>query len=412
MNESLATSRRVALVVTSPSVASGLKWVIRFPQPHGLGLSPERVTAITLSDIDTLEPDHDCIVHAVFDPHILFSALARAGPRRISFILMRNELRFVGERLLRSRQLFPDHPANHTILHPVFQQVERLEPVSPISRRDRTTTLFLDSDYEMVIRMFNLEPRTVEHGTVLTEEPEHPETAPLTELPAYLFHLEGQSAVFLDASAHLSYVRTDDTIVSGPVNALEPGHRLIIVNPAARESIAHRILTARREQEIDHGTGQTIIRWRQELSDGIKRHGFTYNEILRRIQELGSQRLTPAAIGQWARGDVLGPLDALDIRRIGQVTDSDWLLANWQRVGLELTIVRSGHRILGRRITRIIQQAAMGDYELSGQDEEFLRQIGITIGELQDAVTLLTIEDISREARAVPVDQIGRVILV
>jgi hypothetical protein len=399
-------------MVTSPLVASGLKWVIRFPQPHGLGLSPESVTAITLSDIDTLEPDHDCIVHEVFDPHTLFSALARAGPRRISFILMRNELRFVGERLLRSRQLFPDHPANDTILYPIYQQVERLEPVRPISRRDRTTTLFSDSDYEMVMRMFNLGPRMVEHGTVLTEEPEYDETAPLAEPPAYLFHLEGQSAVFLDASGRLSYVRTDDSIVSGPVNVLEAGHRLFIINPAARESIAHRILTARREQETDHVTGQTISRWRQELSDGIRRHAFTYNEMLRRIQELGSQRLTPAAIGQWARGDVLGPLDALDIRRIGQVIDSDWLLANWQRVGLELTIVRTGHRILGRRITWIIQQAAVGDYELSGQDEEFLRQIGITIGELQDAVTLLTIEDISREAKAVPVDQIGRVILV
>lgn len=278
-NESLAASRRVALVVTSPSVASGSKWVIRFPQPHGLGLSPERVTAITPSDIDTLDPDHDCIVHEVFDPHTLFSALARAGPRRISFILMRNELRFVGERLLRSRQLFPDHPANDTILYPIYQQVERLEPVSQTSRRNRTTTLFSDSDYEMVMRMFNLGPRMVEHGTVLTEDPEHAETGPLAELPAYLFHLKGQSAVFLDASGRLSYVRTDDSIVSGPVNVLEAGHRLIIINPAARESIAHRILTARREQETDHVTGQTISRWRQELSDGIRRHAFTYNEM-------------------------------------------------------------------------------------------------------------------------------------
>jgi hypothetical protein len=40
LNGSLAASRRVALVVTSPSVASGLKWVIRFPQPYGLGFHP------------------------------------------------------------------------------------------------------------------------------------------------------------------------------------------------------------------------------------------------------------------------------------------------------------------------------------------------------------------------------------
>jgi hypothetical protein len=193
-----------------------------------------------VSDIDALEPDQDCIDHEVFDPHALFSALARAGPRQISFILMRNELRFIGERLLRSRELFPDHLANETILRPVCRQVGRLEPSSLISRRDRMTTLLSDSDYEMVMRMFNLGPHMVEHGEVLTERSEQAETAMVTELPAYLIRLEGQNAVFLDASGRLSYVQRDDTIITGPVTVLEPAHRLIIVNPDRMQNFSGR----------------------------------------------------------------------------------------------------------------------------------------------------------------------------
>jgi hypothetical protein len=194
------------------------------------------------------------------------------------------------------------------------------------------------------------------------------------------------------------------------VDALEPDHRLIVVNPAARESIAHRILAAKRGEETDQTAGQTIKRWQQELAEGVKHYDLTYVEVLRKIRELGSQRADPAVIGQWARGDVLGPLDAQDICRIGQIVESDWLIQNWQRVGLALLITRSGHRLLGRRITQIIQKAAVGDRELARKDEEFLQQIGISMGELQDAVTLLTVEAMSRDTKVVPIDQIGKVI--
>jgi hypothetical protein len=199
-------------------------------------------------------------------------------------------------------------------------------------------------------------------------------------------------------------------ITTNMVNALELGHRLIIINPDARESIAHSILAARQGKETDQTEGQLIKQWQQELSKGIEHHHLTYGEVLRRIRELGSQRVDQGIVGQWARGDVLGPLDIRDIYRSGQAVGSDWLIQNWQRVGVALLMVRSGHRVLGRQITRIIQKAAVGDYELAQQDETFLRQIGITMGELQDAVTLLTVEAVSREAKIVPIDQIGRVI--
>jgi|SRR5882724_839062 len=412
IGDSLSNARRVSLVVTSYAVAGGLKWVICLPPPHGLGLSSDRVTAITVNEISMLHHDQDCIIHEVFDPHAIFSALARAGPRKISFILMRNELRFVGEQLLRTRRLFPQHPANDTMLQPLYQQMEHLEPTSRLSRRDRTATLFSDSDFAMVMRMFNQGPRMIEHATVLIDESEHPESSMLTEVSAYLVQLEGGSAVFLDVSGQLSYVQADDTIITGPVDTLEPGHRLIVVNPAARESIMHRILAAKRGEETDQLPAQIVEQWRRELSQGIGRHNLTYNEALHRIRELGSEKLSADGIGQWVRGDVLGPLDARDIVRIGEVVESTWLIQNWQRVGLALAMVRSGHRLLGRQITRIIQSAALGDYELARPDEEFLQQIGIRMGELQDAVTLLTIEAISRDGRVVPVDQIGKVIPV
>lgn len=411
VSDSLTQSRRVALLVNSRSFASGLKWASRLPEPLGLGLPHEKVTAITANEIGSLEPDQDCIIHQAFDPGDIFPPLARAGPRRITLILSRNELRFVGEQFLRSGRLFPDHPANRTILRPIYQQIKGIEPVSIPSRHPRTPTLFPDSDFDMVMQMFNRGPRAIEPGMVLTDESDqHSEW--VTEVEACLVRLEGESAVFLAKAGRVSCIRSDGSCTSGGVDTLEPGDRLIIINSAARESIAHRLLKVTRGREAVHQAGRVIKQWQQELSEGIARLHLTYSEVLHNIRELGSRRVSPLVIGQWARGDILGPLDVQDIRRIGQAVGSTWVMENWQHIGGALLTVRSGHRLLGRTITRIILRAAVSDCELSRQDEEFLKQAGITMGELRDAVTLLAVESVSREARIVPVDQIGMVIPV
>ncbi len=408
-NEIVKRGRRVAVVASSRSVASGLEWAVRFPNPLGLGLPPEKVAVITAEEIRRLDQDQDCIIHQVFEPHVVLSALARAGPRQVCFILLRNELRFVGEQFLHSRKLFPDHLANRILLRPVYQQIGNLEPTPSMNRREHSTILFSDSDFEMTMRMFD-RGRGAEYGAVLFDAPDGGKIEGTDyEIEAYLFRLEG-SVVFLDASGRLPYVRPDDVIISGKVATLEHGDRLIIVNPVARETIAHRILSARQEEETDKLSGLVIERWRLELAHGLQNHDLTYQEALDRMRELGSQRSDPTIIGQWKRGYVLGPLDVMDIRRIGEAIGSDWLLQNWQRVGTALFMIRSGHRLLGRKVTQLIQKASVGDFELARKDEEFLQQVGITMGELQDAVTLFTVEDVSEEARTVPIEQIGKVV--
>jgi len=410
VSESLNANRRVALVVTNQSVAKGLKWLLCIPEPLGLGFPKDKVTAITLDEIRSLEQDQDCIIHQVFDPHETFSALARVEPRPITFVLLRNELRFTGERFLRSRILFPNHPANDTLLRPVYQQVEHLEPAHMVSRPTQTSTLFSDDDFDLITRMFNQQPSTIENGMVLFDDSgDYAGKGMLTDVPAYLVRLENECAVLLHSTSRVSYVDHDDATTTGPVESLEPGFRLIIINPMARESIGHRFFSARTGEKADEANS-LIKLWQLELQNGILRSGLTHRDVLHKLQEHGSQRISSIIIGQWARGDVMGPLDTRDVYRIGQAIGSDWLIQNWQRVGVALLIVRSGHRLLGRRITHLIQSAAVGDLELNKRDEEFLEQIGITMGELQDAVTLAAIEAVSRETKLVPIDQIGRII--
>jgi len=409
IDESLAQGRKVGLPVKGLALAEGLKWAAQFPLPFGLGQSANTVTAVTLEDLGRLEHDRDCVVHHAFDSHDVLSALARVEPRRITFVLLHNELRFIGERFLRLRRLVPNHPAHTTILSPIYQQVERVTPTRTVTRQTRTSTLTSDPDFRLLMRMFEGELPAGDYGIVLTEG-EESDGDLRTEVPASLVRLEGDSVVLLETSARVTYIRCDDTIVCGRADAVEPGDRLIVISPEARDFIASRVLSARREEERDKPADRIIRRWQEELSRSIDRLGIGHAEVLRRIRERGSRRTTSGVVRQWAAGEVLGPLDPQDIRRIAEVIDSEWLLKNWQAVGSALFAVRNGHRVLGRRTTQIIQRAALGEHELSSKDETFLGQLGITMGRLQDAVTLLTVEQLTLDVGLVPIDRIGRVV--
>ena len=249
------------------------------------------------------------------------------------------------------------------------------------------------------------------YETVLTDDDDQSEEV-ATDVEAYLVQLEGKRAVLLAAHNRVTYVDHEDAVCRGDVDSLEPGHRLIVVRPEARDFIADKILSTRRLEESGSTARKLITSWQEELRKGIGRLNLSYAETLRRIQALGSQRSSAAAIQQWVDGEVLGPLDPRDLQRLAEVVQSRWLAENWQKVAFALTVLRSGHRLLGHRITRIIQSAAVGEYNLSQQDEEFLENIGISFGQLQDAVFVLEVEGKSQETRTVPSHQLGTVVTV
>lgn len=407
-HEILCRDRRAVLLLPNEIVADAVSWLASLPQPFGLGLNAERFRVVTISDVPQLVADEDCIVPQAFDPNQVFSALAKIEPREITLILLQNELRFVGERFLRTRNLLPDHPIQRKILRPICEQVERLQPTNPVTRKDRTSGLFSDADFEVVTRMFTA-AKSADYETVLADDADDTQEL-AAEVEAFPVRLESGRAVFLAAEGRVTYVDASDSICRGNLACLEPGHRLIVVRPEAREFIANRIIASKREEESDSPAQQYIASWQEELRTGLDRLGLSQAEVLRRIQDLGSKRCTTAVIRQWANAEVLGPLDAEDVRRIGEAVESRWLCENWQRVGAALLMLRSGHRTLGRRITRIIQSAAIGDFDLSSQDEEFLSQLGITFGQLQDAVIVLKVESVSSEGRIIPSYQVGAVI--
>lgn len=227
-------------------------------------------------------------------------------------------------------------------------------------------------------------------------------------------------AVLLTRDAHVSFVRNDDSICTGSLMDLQPGDRLIRVDPVLRESLREKIFSADPLRQAEPELQAIAKRWRAELVAGMHAPktdadvgaSLTHAEVLSRIRARGSTIVTAASIGHWARGTVHGPQDINDILRTGEAIGSEWLMGHWREVGLALIAIRSGSISLGHQITKLIQRAALGDLELSADEQQFLEQTGITMGELQDAATLVTVSAISSDTTEVPSERVGNVFVV
>jgi hypothetical protein len=408
----LDAGRSVALVAQSAACAEAMKWLVRLPAPIGLGLDHSRVNVLETNNLRFLQPDQDCILSHAFDPYDLLPTLARIGPRAITVILLKNELRFLGERFLRTKTLFPGHPSQNNLLRPIYERVEKLPSLTAPAKPQKRSSLFTDADFDVVARMFSEGLSSHGYERVLEDENDVSDYLPDANVDAYLLKLEGGRAVYLAPGARLSFIDTTDSLVHGDLTRLEQGDRLILMKPEARETIADRVISAKREEEAKGPAQDAITTWRTELQQGIERESLTYAEILQRIRASGSQVTTSSAIAQWVDGRVLGPQDPNDIKRLGEALGSQWLIENWRKVGAALFMIRVGHRVLGRRVSRIIEAAALGEYSLSEDDEEFLAAIGVSFLQLQDAVLVATVEAIADQPRLVPAYQLGAVVAV
>lgn len=405
---STESGRTVVVISTSRVVAAALNASCGLLPPLGLGISDKSIRAVAQEDLAAISPNDDCVVHHAFEPSSVLGGLVRAGPRKATFILLPNELRFLSGRLAGLREAVRVSEPLTKLLAPFYAHLDRLPAVAGLRRGSAALPLIAQADFESYRRLFERGRPHNRLGTVLTSSLEPAPSSLHARVDAFMVQLGGRRVVLLEAGSRVTVVGQDDTINRKMPDALERGDRLISVDADAREAIVHPVLAARAAEEVRDGLMAPVTKWREELREGRERLGLTYDGLLENLRARGSRLSDAAAIGAWIRGQVLGPLDPKDVLRVGEIIGSSWITSHAEEVGVALLLLRTGHRLLGRQMTRLIERAAVGDTEVSKADFTFLDSLGITMAALQDAVELLAVEAVSAEA-GVDIARIGQV---
>jgi len=123
---------------------------------------------------------------------------------------------------------------------------------------------------------------------------------------------------------------------------------------------------------------------------------------LRKLQARGCQRETPQTVRSWVTGQVRGPLDLEDIRRIGEVFEDEALIQEWKEIGKALRRIWGLHIALARKLNRVIVQAGLRGQRPDAAEECIDQELNLYLDDFRDSVTVHRVTAISPETTPVP----------
>lgn len=210
---------------------------------------------------------------------------------------------------------------------------------------------------------------------------------------------DSQMTVFLSATESIDNRRAD---------GLRPEDIVIFVDGDQRRRLYDAILE-RIERHPAMGSTYILVRyWQQAVREGFFRSGMTYDEFLQDLRRRGSKMQTIPGIRCWVTGDVLGPSNGQDIRRVGEIFNDEALKQEWRNIDRALKKIRGLHISLAHKLNRIIMQAGLKGLHPGAAEECIDQELNLYVDDFRDSVTFHRVVAISQETQPVPYILTGR----
>lgn len=190
------------------------------------------------------------------------------------------------------------------------------------------------------------------------------------------------------------------------VERLAVGDELVFLDGDARKDVLDKVLEV--SKDIPHlATSATWVEyWRGALQRGKKKFG-TYTALTDALHQKGCVRETQT-VRLWVIGDTIGPIDPLDVKRLGAAIDDVPLRDHHATVYDGIEAFREAHAQLKERLGALALH--VGSAASAGAikaDQIIDERSGLTAADFQGCVEILRIASIS-PAGNVPLVAIGR----
>lgn len=190
------------------------------------------------------------------------------------------------------------------------------------------------------------------------------------------------------------------------VARLAVGDQLVFLDGDARKDILGKVLEV--AKEIPHlATAATWVEyWRNVLRRGRERFG-TYTGFADALHARGCRRESQT-VRLWVIGDTIGPLDALDVRRVGEALDDAPLRDHHAMVYEGIDAFRKAHAQLVQRVGALaLQVGPAASAGAISADEVIDDRSGLTAADFQGCVEILRVRSIVSMG-LVPTSILGR----
>jgi hypothetical protein len=190
------------------------------------------------------------------------------------------------------------------------------------------------------------------------------------------------------------------------VNRISSGEEIVFLDDDARKDVLTKVIEVAGQVSHLAVAATWANYWRKALLRGKQLCG-TYTSFAERLEDAGCER-SVVSVRFWVVGDVIGPRDEQDIRRVGEVIDDAVLRDRWRDVAKGIAAFRKAHTELTKRVGALaIRYGAGAATGAVRRDELIDERTGFTAGDFSDCVEIKRVKTVAPEG-VVPVSMLGR----
>lgn len=190
------------------------------------------------------------------------------------------------------------------------------------------------------------------------------------------------------------------------VMKIAPGEEIVFLDDDARKDVLTKVIEVAGQVPHLAVAATWANYWRKALLRGKQLFG-TYTAFAEELWRAGCERQVQS-VRFWVVGDVIGPRDEEDIRRVGEVIKDVVLRDHWQDVAKGVAAFRKAHTELTKRVgTLAIRYGAGAATGGLRRDELIDERTGFTAGDFSDCVEIRRVRSVTPQG-VVPVSMLGR----
>ena len=140
---------------------------------------------------------------------------------------------------------------------------------------------------------------------------------------------------------------------------LKSGDYIIIIDNDEKKSLLNLIIDL---SDVKYSINSSQVEyWKLEFLNYISANNLKYSEVYNIYCNKGGDK-TYQTVMQWCKGEVLGPQSAEDLYIIGKILNNGFILNNYQSMFQQISLVRTSHRLVGRKLKKMIKSILTDEY--------------------------------------------------
>jgi hypothetical protein len=198
--------------------------------------------------------------------------------------------------------------------------------------------------------------------------------------------------MYVDAGSSVTRWRTRGGAAEAghPAARIAPGDELVFLDGQSRKDLLAKVLEVAEDVPELAAPAAWVDYWRNALR---RAHAsfHTYERLHSELARRGCARQTQT-VRLWVIGQIIGPEDREDVRRLGECLNDDPLVLNYEAVADAMQSLRSAHVRLGQRLGAIARRVGPGAAAgLIDKDEIIDERSGLTASDFRDSIEILTV---------------------